>query len=429
MKRKISCILVLCILVGTVAAIPITAYTRISYGADCLAEEAALIKSALRGDPYTFSEVDFKQALGISRLQNVTVLSLPPAKDGCLTLADKPVAKGQVLSRKELGALVFTPAGAGFEGTSFQFCVNSSAGTTALTCTLRVCDRVNYAPTTETVKEADLFVTTAKDIAVYGRMKAADPEGDPLTYLVIAYPEKGVLSLGKEGDGEFRYTPQAGMTGRDSFTYVARDSYGNYSRPTTVEISVSKRNSTLTYADMEGHRAHNAALVMAEKNIMLGTLEGDHMYFDPTGSVSRADFLVMAMKSADKAPAAGMSDTWFDDNDKIKPTVRSYVATAQLYGYVNGSFNGTGLYFNPNAPITRAEAAVIMNNILGADTPAVLPTFADSSDIPVWARDAIGTLYAAGIFDTAEDGGMDASAPLTRAQAACALYEMMQYNP
>lgn len=425
MKRTFSCILALFLLLGGVAVIPAAAYARISYGADCLATQAELIKTALRGDAYAFSETDFKQALGISRLQDVTVLSLPPAADGTLTLDGKPIALGQVISRSELDKMAFTPTAAGFEGTSFSFCANSSAGTTSLTCTLRVCDRVNYAPTVETVKEADLFVQTAKDVAVYGRMKAEDPEGDPLSYLVISYPKKGVLSVSE--DGEFRYTPAAGKTGKDSFTYVARDSYGNYSSVATVSITVNKRASTLTYADMEGHPAYNAALAMAENNVMLGSLEGDHMYFDPSGTVTRADFLVMAMKSAGKAPVGSLQKTWFDDDGEIKPTLKSYVAAGQLYGYVSGSFDGSGLYFSPNEPITRAEAAVIMDNILNADTPAVLPTFADSSDIPVWAREAICTLYAAGILDTAEGGGMEAGASLTRAEAAECLYAMMQY--
>ena len=428
MKRKISCILIFCLLLGGVISLPIAAYTRISYGTDCLAEQAELIKTALRGDAYAFSETDFKQALGISRLQNVTVLSLPPTQDGVLALDGNPISVGQVLSRSELGKMTFTPSNAAYEGTSFEFCVNSGAGTTSLTCTLRVCDRVNYAPTVETVTEADLHVTTAKDIAVYGNMKAEDPEGDALTYLVISYPEKGVLTVLDDGNGEFRYTPATGKTGRDSFSYVARDEYGNYSRVATVSITVNKRSSALTYADMDGHVAYNAALAMAESNIMLGTLEGDHMYFDPDGTVTRGEFLVMAMKSAGKAPSAGAKETWFDDNEAIKPAIKSYVATAQLYGYVSGSFDGTGLYFKPNEPITRAEAAVMMNNILNADTPAVLPTFADSSEIPAWAREAMCTLYAVGILDTTENGGMEANALLSRAEAACALYEMTIYE-
>ncbi len=428
MKRKLSCILVFCLLFGTVAILPAAAYVRISYGADCLAPSAELIKTALRGDSYSFCEADFKQALGVSRVQNVTVLSLPPAADGVLSLNGNPVANGQMISREEIKGLTFTPASPAFSGTSFSFCANSTAGTTSLTCTLKVSERVNYAPTTEMAKETDLQVMTRRDIGIHGQMRAEDPEGDPLTYLIVAYPQKGVLNVTDTSTGHYRYTPMAGKTGKDSFTYVARDSYGNYSRPTTVSITVNERNSSLVYADMEKNPAYHAALTMAEKNIMLGSLEGDCMYFHPSETVTRGEFLVMAMKSAGISPAAGVSRTWFDDDDKIASTIKGYVATAQIYGYVSGTFDGTGLYFRPNDPITRAEAAVILNNILDAATPAVLPAFADSSDIPVWAREAIYALHAVGIFDTAENGSMAPSEAMSRADTATSLYAMMQYK-
>lgn len=428
MKRKLSCILVFCLVFGTLAILPAGAYVRISYGADCLADRAELIKTALRGDAYTFSETDFKQALGVSRLQNLTVLSLPPAADGALALNGNPVASGQVIGRDEIKGLTFTPASPAFEGTSFSFCVNSTAGTTALTCTLKVSDRVNYAPTTEVAKETDLQVMTRRDIGVHGQMRAEDPEGDPLTYLIVSYPQKGVLTVTDDASGAYRYVPMAGKTGRDSFSYVARDSYGNYSRLTTVSITVNERSGTLVYADMENNAAYNAALTLAEENIMLGTLEGNHMYFHPSETVTRGEFLVMAMKSAGISPAAGVSLTWFDDDDKIAQTIKGFVATAQIYGYVNGSFDGTGLYFRPDEPITRAEAAVILNNIVGAATPAILPTFADSSNIPAWAREALCALHAAGIFDTIENGSMAPGEAMTRADTAASLYAMMQYK-
>ena len=426
MKRKISFFLFLCLLITTLS-LPAAAYVRISYGADCLAEQAELIKTALRGDTFTFSETDFKQALGVTAVKNVTVLSLPERSAGTLCLGDTPITAGQIIDRADLSKMTFTPA-AGFEGASFEFCTGSAAGTTALKCTLKVADRVNYAPTTAGAKEADLYVETGKNIAVYGKMHAADPEGDALTYLILSYPEKGTLTVTDTASGEFRYSPQTGKKGEDSFTYVARDCYGNYSYPTTVTLRINERSSTLVYADMEGHASHNAALALAEKNIMLGTLAGDHMYFDPDGEVSRGEFLVMAMKSVGLAPAKGLTETWFDDNEKIAAPIKGYVATAQLYGYINGSFDGKGLYFRPDDPITRAEAAVILNNLLHADTPAILPVFADSSDIPLWAREAVYALHEARVFDATENGAWEADKPLSRAQAASALYAAMQYN-
>jgi hypothetical protein len=270
-------------------------------------------------------------------------------------------------------------------------------------------------------------VETQKNIAVYGRMQATDPEGDALEYFVISHPKKGRLSVLDRETGEFRYTPNAGMTGVDSFTFVARDSYGNYSYPATVSLSVGKNGDLACYADMENNEAHHAALVMAEKKIMLGTLSGDGMYFDPEGTLTRGEFLVMAMKAAGVAPAAGAERTWFDDDAAIPDSIKNYVATAQLYGYVSGVFDGTGLYFYPNEKITRAEAAVILYNLAEVSTPTVMPVFADESDVPVWARVPAAALCEAGILTT-DGGNLRADDEMTRAECAAALYAMMTYE-
>lgn len=427
MKRNISCLLLLAILLGTAATLPLGAYVRVSYGADCLAEQAELIKTALRGDSFRFLETDFKQALGVSRIDSVTVLTLPPAADGTLKLKESAVLCGQVIRGGDIADLTFTPADDKMESTSFTFCANTSAGTTALTCTLRTADSINYAPSAGE-RGTSLYVKTQKGIAVYGEMSAEDPEGDALTYLVIAYPQRGTLTQLDSASGEFCYVPAAGATGEDSFVYVARDGYGNYSYPVTVKIAVSDRSTAQVYADLAGHPAHHAALVLAEKNILLGAIEGDGMYFYPDGEVSRGEFLVMAMKSAGIAPATGIGKTWFDDDAKIPASIKGYVATAQLYGYVNGSFDGSGLYFEADRAVTRAEAAVIMNNILNIASPSVRPVFADTSDIPVWARDSVYALHDAGILALTEGESVRASEPITRADAARALYGMLEYK-
>lgn len=427
MKRKISCLLLLCLLLCTLCALPSLAYPRISYGVDCFANQGELIKSGLRGTDVSFTEADFRQALGVSRVSSVTLLSLPDATEGVLHVGGVPAVTGQVISRENLSALSFVPVSASVESASFTFCANSTAGTTALTCTVRILDRINYAPTTVRVSDASLSVETACGISLFGNMKAEDPEGDELTYLIVSYPTRGSLTVTDGQKGSFRYTPRAQSTGSDSFSYVARDEYGNYSSVTTVNIRINKRNDTLVYADMNDHPSHNAALVMADKKIMLGSLEGDGMYFHPEETVSRGEFLVMAMKAAGISPAAGMEKTWFDDNDKIPTTLRDYVATAQLYGYVSGYFDGAGLYFESDRAITRAEAAVILNNLLCADTPASLPTLSDASDIPAWAAEAVYALCDAGILAPNGDGCIEARADLTRAEAADALYALMQY--
>ena len=52
----------------------------------------------------------------------------------------------------------------------------------------------------------------------------------------------------------------------------------------------------------------------------------------------------------------------------------------------------------PSSKITRAEAAVILNTILGADEPDAVAVFADHSDVPAWAQGSLYALSDAGIF-------------------------------
>jgi hypothetical protein len=63
-----------------------------------------------------------------------------------------------------------------------------------------------------------------------------DSDGDPLTARLMNGPSRGNLML--NADGSFAYTPDAGFTGADSFTYTANDSAAQ-SNTATVTITVS----------------------------------------------------------------------------------------------------------------------------------------------------------------------------------------------
>ena len=49
----------------------------------------------------------------------------------------------------------------------------------------------------------------------------SDPDGDPLTAVLVTGPSHGTLTL--NANGSFSYTPAADFTGSDSFTYRASD--------------------------------------------------------------------------------------------------------------------------------------------------------------------------------------------------------------
>jgi VCBS repeat-containing protein len=66
-----------------------------------------------------------------------------------------------------------------------------------------------------------------------------DPDGDDLTAAPVTNPTKGTLAL--DPDGSFVYTPNAGATGTDSFTYTASDGFA-VSNPATVTITLTPPN-------------------------------------------------------------------------------------------------------------------------------------------------------------------------------------------
>ncbi len=92
----------------------------------------------------------------------------------------------------------------------------------------------NHAP----VANADSYTTRqdhALSVGVLGN--DTDAENDPLSPRVVTQPAHGTVSL--NADGSFLYTPAAGFSGPDSFTYQASD--GQLSSPAaTVTIIVNE---------------------------------------------------------------------------------------------------------------------------------------------------------------------------------------------
>ena len=424
MKKKIFALTLAFIFVFSIIPFNSSA-EQLSYAMSNLSEEAKMIKSGILGKEIRFSATDFKQALGVRNFKTVTILSLPNAEDGTLKYANVSVTEGQKISRSNLYLLKFVPASEEVTESSFTFSCDKCAGGASIVCELKLLDKINYEPTLQKTSNDEQNVSTQKNVSLFGRLSAVDPEGDELSFFVVKPTKNGTLTFTDAKYGDFKYTPKANFTGKDSFTYVVRDEYGNYSKTATVNIDVSKRRTEIVYKDMDDNSAYNAALTLAEKSIMLGEISGDGMYFYPEEKVSRGDFTVMVMKVAGIKVGTALENTSFDDNDKIPESIRTYISYAQRMRYVNGKFDGTGLYFDADAPITRAEAAVVINNILGATVPTSKPVFSDSDDIPTWAEGSVYALYTIGIMERTDRDVIGAREDVTRAQAAQMIYAML----
>ncbi len=391
------------------------ASTLLSPGLGVLADGQEMIVAGLVTGDIRFREADFVNAVGCA-VDSVTVTSLPPAADGRLLLGDAPVAAGQQISAKSLSSLRFVPA-SGCRESSFRF---RAAGDYSIPCLLRYTDESNAAPVAAKPSEnaGDAIACwTQQDIAVWDTLEGSDPEGDALFFEIADYPKNGLIELTDAARGSYRYTPFDRVRGTDSFTYTVRDAWGHYSAPRTVTVTVSKPASGMKLSDMEGHWAHNAALVMASEGAMNVRAQNGALLFDPDEPVAREDFLMTVMKALG-AGELEPARTVFADDALISPAASGYVARACSLGIIRGEEADGALWFRPKETVTRAEAAVILNAIIGAEESDAVAVFADSASVPAWARSSLSALTSAGIFRGTGAGTISANCGLSRAEVA-----------
>ncbi len=97
-------------------------------------------------------------------------------------------------------------------------------------------DNVNEAPVADT-ETYNVTAGNSLSIAAVGVLGGDyDPEGDPITAVLLAGPANGILIL--NADGSFNYTPNVDFSGTDSFVYEAWDGSAS-SASTLVTIHVT----------------------------------------------------------------------------------------------------------------------------------------------------------------------------------------------
>lgn len=160
----------------------------------------------------------------------------------------------------------------------------------------------------------------------------------------------------------------------DHMAFMKGDTNGNF-RPndsiTRAEVAtifyrlLKDQNVEITtaFADVADNAWYAAAVnTLASMGIVNGV--GDNK-FEPERNITRAEFATICSRFAEKA-TGGM--TFVDV--PVSHWAYDAITTAAAYGWVNGVGNGM---FEPNRSISRAEAATIVNRMLGrmADQSAV----------------------------------------------------------
>lgn len=361
------------------------------------------------GYVYCLAQEDFSN----EPIDGIFVLSVPSAQIGRILCGNRVICAGDVLPVQTLDQLVLNS------------CCRTDAVAELTYLPLQdghvgkqECVRITLQAGKAGIPIAqELTIETYKNIANDGQCKASY-EGGTVTYQIVDMPKLGSVTL--EKDGRFLYTPEQNKVGEDVFTYTATDENGNISAPASVHILIRKPSSQITYADMEGDPDAFEALWLANQEIFQGSMMGSTTCFCPNQSVSRGEFLVLAMNALDVAPAQGELSSGFCDEADAASWMQPYLVGAMRHGIVHGIPTDHGLAFYPNQAITHAEAAIIVQNILKLprmDVSVVSNTL-DMDVAPAWAEDAIEVLMQHDL--PIGSGGLET---MNRIDAATLLYQ------
>lgn len=161
----------------------------------------------------------------------------------------------------------------------------------------------------------------------------------------------------------------------------------------------------VVFTDTENHWAKEFITELSALNIIKGYEDGS---FKPDKAVTRAEFVKMIVELLDiPASTADFNDVtpgdWF----------YSYVGAASGAGLVNGD----GKNFNPNAVITRQDAAVIICRALKISGD-LNTEFTDAGEISDYANASVGALAELGIINGYEDNSVRPLNSITRGETA-----------
>ena len=389
-------------------------------GVSAEAVPAAALPAAASAQAASVQAAPGPQAVVIpdaASLAGIVAASLP--ERGRLTVGGRTLLRGEGVAREELDCLVWYPDAPG--GDRFSYWPVDADGQVGALRTAELTAAENRVPVARTVQ-----AETYRNLPAAGAVGATDPDGGALRYTVTREPEMGVVELDEE-TGRFVYTPYLNRTGTDRFCYAALDAQGGRSAEAEVTVKVSKPQTQLTYADMRDSTAAYAAVRLAELGICEGPRIGGVSYFEPDRPMTRAELIAMAVALTGEEPSP-VSRTGYADDDAIPVWARSFAAAAQRTGVAAGQSGPDGVILRADEPVTRAEAAVILCAAAGLGDAVPTGELADAEAIPAWAAADAVSASELGLLDTA-DGRFDASAVLTRAEGARAVYrawELMQ---
>jgi len=204
-------------------------------------------------------------------------------------------------------------------------------------------------------------------------------------------------------------------------TITARDASGNIGR---ASVDVEPTSTAHKFTDIDGYWAATYVDFLYSTGITTGYEDGT---FRPNQNITRAQFSAMLFRylGLNESDYANVQLP-FADNSSIPSYAVPAVKALYSKGIINGSTGADGkLYFNPNASLTRAQAATMIGRTQEKGYATTALTFSDAASIPSYATYYIQTMVAQGVISGYSDGTFLPNASITRGQMAKILYNLL----
>ena len=262
----------------------------------------------------------------------------------------------------------YTPD-ANFSGTdTFTYTISDGNGATATATVTVTVTPVNDAPVAR-----DDARSTPEDTAVTIDVLAndSDPDGDALAITAVGRPQNGTAV---EVDGQIRYTPQAGFSGTDTFTYTVADEEGA-TATATVTVTVSSVNDAPIAQD-------DARTTPEDTPVTIDVLANDT---DPDGD----DLTLTAVSEPTRGTATLTGSTI-----RYTPDANFFGTDTFTYTIADGS--GTTATATVTVTVTSVNDAPVARDDASStseDAPVTIDVLANDSDVDgdALAISAIGT--------------------------------------
>ena len=357
---------------------------------------------------YCFTAGDFSE----EELAGICITGIPDEAAGTVMLGSRVIRPGDILTAGQLEQMTFYPI---LSETDLQvgmtyLPIYQDRVESVATMSIAVLGKTDKAPVAE-----DSAMETYKNLPNEALLKVKDPEGQKLTFTVTRQPRRGDVVI--RDDGSFHYTPKKNKVGIDSFTYTATDPAGNVSREATVTVTITKPSDAAQYTDTAGESCRFAAEWMKNTGIFVSEAISGNNCFRPDKDVSNGEFLTMLVSVLEMELDAEASCTGLQG--ETPQWLKPYLAAAMRSGLLAGLPGGDT--FDADAPITGAEAAVMVQNALElcSDSDAVDAVAGEEAH---WAADALQILAEHGI-------ALDAQQILNRGDAAQVIYQVSALAP